>query len=217
MGILGIQQEKVARKNLEEADQLWSIGKKSDAVAKYKSVIDGHILVIPPSDRSTAFQRVIELEAEQGNTHYVKRLVREAADRNIPLSLNHPAARQILVQGQGEREAQGFAEAKRKEAEVAEKRSKYAWDISPETETKNTDNGGKPVQQNDSAPREVSRANYDKITIGMSLSQVESILGPGKESGSSVQIRIMNWSEGPRIISVTFAKGRVSSKVQVGL
>jgi hypothetical protein len=119
-------------------------------------------------------------------------------------------------------EVQRLAEAKRKAKEVGEvqekKQSIYAWDTPPKTETKKPDNGGKLVEQVNPAPGErVSRANYDKIMLGMSLGQVESILGPGKESASSVQIRVMNWSEGLRIISVTFTKGRVSVKVQVGL
>lgn len=64
----------------------------------------------------------------------------------------------------------------------------------------------------------VSRANYDKIKSGMSLADVQAILGPGKENARGEGFLIATWQskagflEMPTIISITFQNGRVESK-----
>lgn len=71
----------------------------------------------------------------------------------------------------------------------------------------------------------VSKSNYDKIEDGMSLAEVEKILGPG-EKGASVAGTIGElvgqgaayvWEEGDKKITVVFKDDKVVSKSQVGL
>ena len=75
--------------------------------------------------------------------------------------------------------------------------------------------GGNPVTQ----------SNYEKIKNGMSQSEVEAILGKGKEQASSggnfggisMDGKSMVWQNGNEIITVMFMNGEVMSKAQVGL
>jgi len=70
----------------------------------------------------------------------------------------------------------------------------------------------------------VNQANYQKIEDGMSLSQVESILGKGKEQASSggsfggitMQAKGMVWQDGNKVITVMFMNDAVQSKAQMG-
>jgi hypothetical protein len=61
----------------------------------------------------------------------------------------------------------------------------------------------------------VSRANYDRIQDGMTLGEVEAILGRGKEDTRSGNLRVLHWQGGVinlRAISITFEDDRVVSK-----
>ena len=75
--------------------------------------------------------------------------------------------------------------------------------------------GGNPVTQ----------SNYEKIKNGMKQSEVEAILGKGKEQASSggnfggisMDGKSMVWQNGNEIITVMFMNGEVMSKAQMGL
>lgn len=66
---------------------------------------------------------------------------------------------------------------------------------------------------------------YDRVKNGMSVSEVESILGPGTEQASSeagygeisMSGKVLVWQDGMRIISITFMNDQVMAKAQVGL
>ncbi len=70
----------------------------------------------------------------------------------------------------------------------------------------------------------VTQSNYDKIQTGMSLSEVEAILGKGKEQASSggsfggitMNAKGMVWQDGNKIITVMFMNDEVQSKAQMG-
>ena len=90
-----------------------------------------------------------------------------------------------------------------------------------------------------SSGSKISKANYDKVSIGMTEAEVESILGKGEEKLSygggtapgfgvnmpgipNVGITIPNtkikeWKEGSKSISVTFMDGKVMGKEPRGL
>jgi hypothetical protein len=73
-----------------------------------------------------------------------------------------------------------------------------------------------PRQEQPAGPRQgVSRANYDRIADGMSVGQVEAILGPGREDMRAGNLRVLHWQSGViglRIISITFEDDRVAAK-----
>jgi hypothetical protein len=70
----------------------------------------------------------------------------------------------------------------------------------------------------------VSRSNFDKVEKGMTVTEVEKILGKGavESTGTSIgslelsgEVRV--WQDKDKIIKVTFKDGRVSSKSAEGL
>jgi outer membrane protein assembly factor BamE (lipoprotein component of BamABCDE complex) len=76
----------------------------------------------------------------------------------------------------------------------------------------------------------VTKANYDKITVGMSEAEVASILGePGNETSASASKRDAAgvttsqataekaWGDDKKSIKVTFSDGKVTLKTQQGL
>lgn len=91
----------------------------------------------------------------------------------------------------------------------------------------------------------VNQTNYAKVNTGMSQAEVEAILGPGTEQGSSsvavpampnvpgmpaatgtpavgspgttVSTKVLTWRDGTKMISVTMMNDKVVSKAQVGL
>jgi hypothetical protein len=77
----------------------------------------------------------------------------------------------------------------------------------------------------------INRENYDKISNGMSKSQVESILGKGKSQasssidgsqfgGSTITTEVVTYqggASGLKIISITYTNGEVQGKAQSGL
>ena len=73
----------------------------------------------------------------------------------------------------------------------------------------------------------LNKDNYEKISDGMSVSQVESILGKGEsqassnvdlgEYGGNISSEVMTWQSGTKVISITFSNGKVMAKAQNGL
>ena len=70
----------------------------------------------------------------------------------------------------------------------------------------------------------VNKSNYDSIENGMTVSEVQGILGKGSEqsssdasfAGMSMSAKQMVWQEGNQIITVTFMKDKVQGKAQMG-
>ncbi|MCB9845265.1 MAG: hypothetical protein H6811_04680 [Phycisphaeraceae bacterium] len=78
----------------------------------------------------------------------------------------------------------------------------------------------------------VSQGNYDQIQAGMSVSQVEDILGGGtiqSSEGTSIgasgltdaakedpDVKTYLWESGNRQIIITFRKGEVATKRKIG-
>ncbi len=71
----------------------------------------------------------------------------------------------------------------------------------------------------------ITRSNYDKIENGMTLSQVEKILGSGTEKagvGGAIgnlagSGKVMTWGDEKKSITVTFVNDKVIAKAQQGL
>jgi hypothetical protein len=99
------EEEQQVRQDVEEADRLWQSGQKAQAVARYKSLIDGHAWMIPDTDRPTVYQRAIEYEAEQGNTSSAKGLIDKALAQKVALSFTNPQANAILKETQAQKPA----------------------------------------------------------------------------------------------------------------
>lgn len=73
--------------------------------------------------------------------------------------------------------------------------------------------------------KRISQSGYERIKTDMTLSEVESILGPGTEQvssdtsfgGISMTGKNVVWQDKERIISITFLNDKVMAKAQIGL
>ena len=71
----------------------------------------------------------------------------------------------------------------------------------------------------------VTQENYGKIESGMTLSDVEAILGKGKEEAGiggaigdlAASGKVLTWGDEQKSITVTFANDKVVTKSQKGL
>lgn len=71
----------------------------------------------------------------------------------------------------------------------------------------------------------VTKENYDKIQTGMTLSEVEAILGKGTEKagvGGAVgnlvaSGKVISWGDDKKGITITFANDKVITKMATGL
>jgi hypothetical protein len=75
----------------------------------------------------------------------------------------------------------------------------------------------------------MTRANYDKIQVGMSGGQVTALIGPSREingkgevlyrwaPGDKLMTEIVVWNYSPKVVTIVFKDGRVESKSQAGL
>ncbi len=80
----------------------------------------------------------------------------------------------------------------------------------------------------------INQANYDKIKAGMSVSDVEAILGKGSEEASSAldtsgmpggmpgmpnmktSMKVMAWKSGNNVITASFMNGKLMTKGKAG-
>jgi uncharacterized protein YceK len=71
----------------------------------------------------------------------------------------------------------------------------------------------------------VSKTNYDKINNGMTVAEVEGIMGKGAEEAAGAgaignlpgSAKVMSWKDGDKTITVTFVNDKVTAKIQKGL
>lgn len=118
-GLIGaIVESVVTSRNLAEAERLWAGGQKAEAVAKYKTLIESNS--VPKSQSPTIYQRVIDFEADQGNTSAAKALIEKAVESGITLSLTGGKAKELYAQAQAEREAKMKAEREAKATKTDE-------------------------------------------------------------------------------------------------
>lgn len=65
----------------------------------------------------------------------------------------------------------------------------------------------------------VSKSNYDKITDGMTMTEVENLLGKGEKATAGVSVGgisitgdVYAWKDGDKAITVVFKDGKVVGK-----
>jgi len=67
----------------------------------------------------------------------------------------------------------------------------------------------------------VTKSNYDKVTTGMTVQQVQGILGTGQEQAGggigNLTGKVMVWKSGDKKITVTFVNDKVTAKAESGL
>jgi hypothetical protein len=71
----------------------------------------------------------------------------------------------------------------------------------------------------------VTRENYEQVREGMTISQVEAILGKGEVqtsvagevSGVGGSVAVYKWTKDDKVITVTFVNNAVTAKIATGL
>ncbi len=85
---------KAAQKDLAEADALWLSGKKADAAARYRALLQSPS--VRPEEHPLIYGRLIDFSFESGNEQEGKGLIAEARKRSVVPSVSHTAARAAL-------------------------------------------------------------------------------------------------------------------------
>jgi hypothetical protein len=106
-------------KELAKANELWEAGQKAEAVEIYKSVMQRHTERLP---RRVVLERIIDFEAERGNTSAAEGLIAKAVQENVSLDLKEPKATELLAQARAQQEAR----AKAKEAQAKARAAREA-------------------------------------------------------------------------------------------
>lgn len=108
-------------KEIAKADSLWSQGKHAEAVAIYKE----H----PNSTHNRSpdiFGRIIQHEAEQGNTTEARRWIDKALDNHIEVVCANQAAKDMIQTAKQERREREAKEQAQREAEREERKKQAA-------------------------------------------------------------------------------------------
>lgn len=185
----GVSREE-ANKRIKEADALWAKGEKSGAVSKYKAAYTEGLGRLSVPEYEATGKKIFPRIVE----FEVKAGNTEEAKTWIKRGLSDTTLKdKIEYTDPAVREL--FAEAKKEhavEAEVARKKK-------------------------EAAAEKVTRANYNRIQDGMSLDEVQAILGPGRESASGQGVLILTWQSeltpfGANVATVTFQNGVVVGK-----
>ena len=93
--IIGQMMAAKAREELAAANQLWSSGDQQAAISKYRTLVNDNLSFIPDSDRSLILGRVIDFDAESGNSSSVEELLKLAEDKHIVPSVSSEKARSL--------------------------------------------------------------------------------------------------------------------------
>lgn len=96
--IMGQMTAAKAREDLAAAHQHWSSGDQQAAISKYRTLVNDSLSIIPESDRSLVLGRVIDFDAESGNTSSVETLLKLADEKHVVPSVSSEKARTLLSQ-----------------------------------------------------------------------------------------------------------------------
>lgn len=192
------------KKKIDKADVLWDSGKKTDAVMEYRRIFED----ARSDEKERMLPRIVEFEVNAGNNEEAKKWIKRGLEDKLKVEYSDPAAKKVFAVAKNEYD-EAAAEKERKELEEKAK---------AEREAAEREAARKKAEAVEAARPKPSRANYNKIKIGMSLGEVQAILGPGEENARGPGVLIATWQseagllELPTIITITFQNGRVESK-----
>ena len=113
---------KATQQQIAAAASAWEAGTQKEAAAIYRDLMgEEYIRFVSAEDKETVFHRLIEYDVAHEARPEAKRLVQQAMDEKIKLSLESPAARSLLAEVEKEIEEERAAKlaalAKKKRAE----------------------------------------------------------------------------------------------------
>ena len=224
----GCPSREEVKKKIDKADVAWDRGDKDDAVMDYRLVYQDALT----AEKEKILPRIVEHEVKAGHKDDAKSWIRRGLDDNLKVEYKNPAANGLdeliaqditkqlfaTVKKEHDEALARVAEEKRKaEAEAARKAEEQAKERARKAEEGANERARQQAIE-DAKPKP-TRANYNRIRQGMTIDEVQAILGPGKESASAPGVLIATWQSdellNTTIISITFQDGRVQAKAIV--
>lgn len=97
--VLYTQARKAAQQGLAEADKMWDSGDKAGAATKYRALVASKTesAALKDDERGRVYGRLIDFDAERGDTESAKTLLGEAARAKVSPQVGHPEAVRLVA------------------------------------------------------------------------------------------------------------------------
>jgi len=108
LGSIFMKERGAAEKEVASAEKLWSEGKKGEAIAKYKAILENKSQrsALKEEQRALVYGRVIDFEFESGNPDAANQLLAEAAKDRVTPIVSHAEAKTAIAAKQPDRPQQ---------------------------------------------------------------------------------------------------------------
>jgi len=90
-----MQMEKDVLNTIVEADQLWQQDEQEAAVDKYRKLLESNFSFIPEDEHPRLLRRVIDFDAENGNSDEARKMIALAKSRDVSLHLETSQAKAL--------------------------------------------------------------------------------------------------------------------------
>jgi ribosomal protein L40E len=185
-GIFSARTKADAEAEIAKADKLFDQGKKMEAIAIYKEKFS------LANDKAALVKRIVEFELERNDIVETRKWIERGFDEKIEVAYSNPALVTLQAQVKSERSER---QKKKVEEHVTKEKSANA----------ETDRGN----------AKASQSNYAKIQIGMTMDEVQAILGPATRSAFAQGMFRLSWpveEPTPMVITMDFVNDRATAK-----
>lgn len=122
LAVVGYFNDRARQNELTEANRLWDAGKETEAIPKYKSILDAKSDSIPsPSERPTVYQRIVDFDIAHGNTEAARQRIEAALADKVEIVSSKPATIELIATVRAQRDHKEADARARKEAEAKKK------------------------------------------------------------------------------------------------
>jgi hypothetical protein len=126
-------QKAAAIKAVTSANAEWDNGNQEEAITQYRALLPNSMF-LGKDEQARVYRRLIEFDAEHANADGARRLISEADEKNLELSLTEPRATALLARYQQEKREK---EERRKQEEADRQR-----ELSKSKDSKSNDSNG---------------------------------------------------------------------------
>jgi hypothetical protein len=147
-----------------DAARAWSAGDKKAAVDQYRKLLDGgDDTFLTDEQKPLVYGRVIDYDAESGNSGSAVKLAEKALERGIEPSANHPAGREAVVEAKKKRPATSTGNKKTKKSSYTLTELREMFPVGTPSKTV-YDTLGNPDRHDRDGFRSFSY--YEKLSVG---------------------------------------------------
>lgn len=203
--VLMEQKRNAVTSTVRNANALWDNQQKGEAIDQYRQLLRQHWSLLQELDRSKAIRRVVEVDLANGNEVEARTLLDRALDHDIPLTFADAKSQELLQRLRAERQASAQTLSSSKPG-----RDERHLDNNSPHEGPKTKLSAKAEQQYESLVL--------RVKPGMTIGQVNSILGPPNETEivdigkfnptkAGVILTIETWNDADPAIVLGFENG----------